>query len=98
MAGRINLVLVSALLLWLPAACARDASITESDVWHKRQGETVVSVCYSASVSTRAQVEALAGAECPAETPNVRLFDEDAFFNECPLSKRVRATFLCVAE
>lgn len=84
-------------LSWLLSACAQQASVTESDVWHARQDQTTVSVCYSAAVSTRAQVEALAVAECPAETPAIRLIDEDTFFNNCPLSKRNRVTFLCVA-
>ncbi len=81
----------------LLAGCARDPSITSSDPWHERPNTTAVSVCYSASVSTRQQVEALALSHCPASQPVLRLLDEDNFLNDCPLSKRNRVTFLCVA-
>ena len=82
----------------LLSACAQEPSITASDVWHEAYDETVVSVCYSASAATREQVVALAASRCPAVKPAVRLIDEDSFLNDCPLSKRKRATFMCVAQ
>ena len=97
MGGRAVSGLAAATLLLL-SACAQDASVTDSDVWHMRQNETSVSICYSAAVSTREQVEALAASQCPAERPAIRLKDEVTFFNNCPLSKRNRVTFLCVAQ
>ena len=89
------LCLAGVLLL---AACAREPSRTETDVWQQRPGESVVSVCYSAAVSTREQVEAYAQSYCPAAKPLVNLIDHDNFLNNCPLSKRNRATFLCLAQ
>lgn len=82
----------------LLSGCARDPSITESDVWHGGPNDPVVSVCYTAATATREDVLQLAASKCPEETPLLRLIDEDTFFNNCPLSKRVRATFLCVAQ
>ena len=95
MSGRVAVGLLTMTVLL--SACARDASITSSDVWHAGPNETAVSVCYSASVSTREQVLALAADACPVDKPVLRLIDEDSFLNDCPLSKRIRATFLCVA-
>ena len=61
-------------------------------------GEDVVSVCYSASVSTKVQVESYAQSLCPISKPVVNLIDHDNFLNNCPLSKRNRATFICKAQ
>ena len=82
----------------LLTACARDPSETTSDDWQLVPGEPVVSVCYSAAVSTRPQIESYAQGLCPAEKPFVELIDHDNFLNNCPLSKRNRATFLCKAQ
>jgi hypothetical protein len=95
MKGRVAIGLLSMAVLL--SACARDASLTSSDVWHAGQNQTAVSVCYSASVSTREQVLALAAEACPVDKSVPTLIDEDSFLNDCPLSKRIRATFLCVA-
>lgn len=81
--------------LFLLAACARAPSETEPDIWQLRGDEPVVSVCYTAAVSTRQQVEAFAHSLCPAGYSGVELIDHDNFLNNCPLSKRNRATFLC---
>ncbi len=85
-------------LLVVSAGCAREPSETTADVWQQVPGETVVSVCYSAAVSTRAQIESYAQGLCPAAKPLVELIDHDNFLNNCPLSKRNRATFLCKAQ
>jgi len=82
----------------LLAACAREPSETGPDVWQEVSGEPVVSVCYSAAVSTREQIEAYAQSLCPIAKPAVELIDHDNFLNNCPLSKRNRATFLCKAQ
>ncbi|RVU37939.1 hypothetical protein EOI86_01135 [Hwanghaeella grinnelliae] len=95
MNGRHTMTFLAVMVLM--TACARDPSITTSDVWHSGPNQTAVSVCYSASASTREQVEAVAAEGCPVEKPILRLIDEDSFLNDCPLSKRIRATFLCVA-
>lgn len=80
------------------AACAREPSQTATDTWQELPGEDVVSVCYSASVSSKAQVESFAQSLCPISKPYVELIDHDNFLNQCPLAKRNRATFLCKAQ
>ena len=82
----------------LAAGCAREPSQTAPDDWQLRQDQTVVSVCYSAAVSTQDQIESFAQTLCPAAEPVVRLIDHDNFLNDCPLSKRNRATFVCSAQ
>ena len=86
------------LLCLVVAGCAREPSQTTSDDWQLRQGQNVVSVCYSAAVSTQDQIESFAQTLCPAAEPFVRLIDHDNFLNDCPLSKRNRATFVCSAQ
>ena len=82
----------------LLAACANEPSITGSEDWHQRGDSEIVSVCYSERSSTRAQVVDLAASQCPPSTPNLQLIEDSPLFNDCPLTKRHRATFQCVGQ
>ncbi|MFD2206310.1 hypothetical protein [Kiloniella antarctica] len=50
-------------------------------------------VCYGKSVNTPAQILAFARETC--EGGRIELRDEDAFWNECPVIQKVRASFVC---
>jgi len=90
---------LSALLLVtvLVAGCARSPSITQTDEWVRaRAPGPTVSVCYSATESTREQVMALALGECAEDRRALTLIGEDSALNDCPILKRRRVTFACV--
>lgn len=53
-----------------------------------------ISLCYSSQFNTREQVVARARELCPNNGP-IRIFDEDAVFNDCSLFQPVRVTFIC---
>ena len=86
------------LLAVILAGCARAPSFTNIDPWIDRDGEIpAVAVCYSEAETTREQVMAFALAGCPEEQRALTLLDEDSVLNNCPLVKRNRITFACVA-
>ena len=80
------------------AACANEPSITRSEVWHEQRGATVVSVSYNGRSTTREAVETLAAGACPVEAPAVTVIDHSSMLSDCPMTKRNRVTFQCVAQ
>ncbi len=84
---------LGALLL---AGCAGQPSTTGIPPALQEKGDAVA-VCYDPDATTRAEVEKVARKACPKEDSEIRLWREDVVFNGCPLFKKTRATFLCVA-
>ena len=76
--------------------CTTAPTITSSDyAKDEPEGYTVVSVCYSPSDATRAEIAAKAIASCPIDTNAVEPWDKDFIINDCPILKKNRVTFLC---
>ena len=56
----------------------------------------IVSVCYNEANHKRSEVEAVALAACAKGTASVWAWRVDEMFNDCPLFKKTRASFVCV--
>ncbi len=83
-------------LVVLLGACANEPSVTSSYGIKDGAPAPVVSICYNASNTTKDLLAALARENCPNPNSGLRVWEEDTLFNECPISKRVRVTFLCL--
>lgn len=79
------------------SACAADPYVTDSRPWDEMFDEPLVSLCYAAGGSTRAEIEAAARAACPVEGSDVRFVDHEGLWNACPVLQKNRATFACLA-
>ncbi|MGO1118564.1 hypothetical protein ACTL6U_07665 [Rhodovibrionaceae bacterium A322] len=56
----------------------------------------LVSLCYSAQVDRKDQIESYLANRCPAsEKWQIRLYGEDQLGTNCPLLQGVRITFIC---
>ena len=92
-AGSILAVVATTLLL---AGCANAPSVTDNKLVKKPAKDApVVSICYSSRSATREQIIALARAECPANAQSLQVWQQDTFSNACPLTKKIRVSFLC---
>ncbi len=54
-----------------------------------------IAICYNGAFSEPAEVLAQVREICPKKGEIIRV-DEDVFWNNCSLSKPVRATFICI--
>ncbi|RED53610.1 hypothetical protein [Aestuariispira insulae] len=77
------------------SSCANEPSITESYGVDSPGGNLLVSVCYSATNTTRQEIENLAAKSCPAGTTGISVAGHNTLLNQCPLSKKNRVTFEC---
>lgn len=78
------------------AGCADDPSVTNSNAVNQT-GIPTVSICYSGQTTTREDLAGLAMENCPEGTQRVSVWDHDTFFNDCPISKKNRVTYQCLA-
>lgn len=88
--------LVFAPVALLLAGCADSPSLTNSDAVNRTDLPTV-SLCYAGQTTTREALAALAMENCPDGTSAVQVWDHDTFFNDCPISKKNRVTYQCLA-
>ncbi len=86
-------------LALLAAGCA-DPGVTEIPLYTPEDGPPVVSVCYPPLVTDRAVVTGIALEACK-ETGiadvETGYWKRTLIFNECPLFKKMRASFRCVS-
>ena len=76
--------------------CTAAPSVTSSDyAKDEPDGYTVISICYSPSDATRAEITAKALESCPIGANSVEPWDKDLVINDCPILKKNRVTFLC---
>jgi hypothetical protein len=78
------------------AGCADLPAETES-LGSARTDAPVVSLCYTGKTATREALRLQALALCPEGTGRVSVWDHDTFFNNCPLSRKNRVTYQCLA-
>lgn len=90
---RYSILFIGAFLM---IGCANAPSITTSDGVKEGAPGRIVSVCYNASNATRQDIAALAREECPNPASGLSVWDHDSLFNNCPISKRNRVTFVCI--
>jgi hypothetical protein len=86
-------------LALLAAGCA-DPGTTENPLNTPEDGPPVVSVCYPPMVTDRAVVTGIAQAACEeTEIADVetRYWKRTLIFNDCPVFKKMRASFRCVS-
>ncbi len=86
-------------LVLLAAGCASPGT-TENPLNTPEDGPTVVSVCYPPLVSDRAVVTEIALEACGGTgiaDVETRYWKRTLIFNECPLFKKMRASFRCVS-
>lgn len=66
-----------------------------SDQGTKAAPPRSIAICYNSAFSEPAEVLAEVRGKCPRKGEIIRV-DEDVFWNNCSLSKPVRATFVCI--
>lgn len=77
-------------------ACSSDPTVTEQgSVRDIPDGYTAVSICHSGEPEDKSAVEVLAFQQCPTTANQLFPWDEDLVMNSCPITMRVRTTFLC---
>lgn len=92
---RTCLAVASIILL---SACAREPSFTSVEAWRQNATSNTVAICYSPEIATQDQLATLAVTKCPANTQSLRVIEDSALLNNCPISKRFRVIFQCVTQ
>ena len=83
--------------LLLNAACADlPPTETENPLNVPSERKDIVSICYDARNHGRVEIEAVALAACAKRTVSVTPWRVDKVFNDCPVFKKFRVSFLCV--
>jgi len=90
-----SFVLIAALMLL--GACAELPSKTESGGVDAPPNTELVSLCYSAQTTTRQALADIALELCKEGASGVEQWEHDTFFNNCPISKKNRVTYRCLA-
>lgn len=82
--------------LTLLAACeTAPPTVTVNPLTVPGNRTDIVSVCYDSGDHERAEIEAVALAECEKPAAVVTPWRTDKILNECPLFKRTRISFVC---
>jgi hypothetical protein len=79
------------------AACGGTPTVTRHPPIVKSPPYPVVSLCYDSFTTTVAELEAAALEKCPVKGSTVRLWQYDRVFNDCPILKKTRASYFCIA-
>ena len=87
---------VGAILLALLAAGCSEPPTETNTIATPETDYPRVSICYSASNTTREALAEMALELCPKETRRVEVWDHDTFFNDCPINKKNRVTYRCI--
>ena len=77
-----------------PGPTTNPGDVTVGESW-------VVSVCYPPLVTERDEIEAIATESCEAaglKSPQLVYWKRSLIFNDCPLFKKMRASFECQAQ
>jgi hypothetical protein len=85
--------LLSAIAL---AACGGTPTVTSNPVEAERVDRQIVSVCYQAASTTIAEIEEVARGACEKEGSGLRFWRHDRVFNNCPATKKTRASYICL--
>ena len=77
-----------------PGPTTNPGDVTVGESW-------IVSVCYPPLVTGRDEIEAIAAESCEAaglKSPQLVYWKRSLIFNDCPLFKKMRASFECQAQ
>jgi hypothetical protein len=85
-----------ALLLGATGCTDLPPTQTENPLTVSAGRKDIVSVCYNETIHTRSEIEAVARVACGDGTRAVRAWRVDQVFNDCPILKKTRASFVCV--
>jgi len=83
-------------LLLLPACTGLPPTETDNPLTVSSDRQDIVSVCYDPGDHSRSEIQTVALATCPKRTVSVTPWRIDKYFNECPVLKKTRISFLCV--
>ena len=99
MTGRCRVMrsLAAASFLALASCTEFPPTKTENPLTVPSDRKDIVSVCYDADDHSRAEIQSVARGECSKNTVSVRPWRIDKVFNDCPMFKKTRVSFLCVA-
>lgn len=81
----------------LLAGCAEAPSETDTN-GVRPTDYPIVALCYSSRNTTREELAALAMELCFEGTSRVEVWDHDGILNNCPLTKKNRVTYRCLAQ
>ena len=93
--GMLRLLAATGLFL-LPACTDLPPTETENPLTVSSDRKDIVSVCYDTGDHSRGVIQAVALAACGKRTVSVTPWRIDKYFNECPVLKKTRISFLCV--
>lgn len=92
-----KLMPLAVLIVLFAAACSELPTVTNSDGVADTP-DAVVSLCYTGQNTTVDELRRMALSYCPEGTTRVDAWEHDTFFNDCPVSKKNRVTFRCLAQ
>lgn len=95
-AARRGFLLAVAMVGAVSACTAIPPTKTENPLSVPGSRTDIVSVCYDSKDHTRGDIEAVALANCRDKAVAVTAWQVDRVFNECPLLKKSRVSFICV--
>ncbi len=88
--------LTAASLFFLSACADLPPTETENPLIVPSDRKDIVSVCHDSGDHSRADIQSVALKACGKGTVSVRPWRVDKVFNECPVFKKTRVSFLCV--
>ena len=77
-------------------ACTVSPFVTNNPDLKSPNELQVISICYSASTTSRNDIIEIAVKECVKKESKLKFWRQDRMFNECPVFAKIRVSFLCV--
>lgn len=91
----IGLRLFYLLIVILVSGCGRPPTVTTNPAVALNDSRKYVSVCFDAGENKQSDIETAAQEVCDPLTDRLVPARRDRIFNDCPLFKKERITFIC---